>query len=84
MSEAARRGLVTSACLIVLAWLALTASTWGIVVWQSEPFFAQGHSRPAIRCTYFNGTSLFQRGYLYSKSGGLGYSRCPLWARAPL
>lgn len=75
-----RRALTTACCLLILAWLALTASNRGIVVWQSKPFLAQGHSRKAIRCTYFDGTGVFERGYLYSTSGGLGYSHCPIIA----
>jgi hypothetical protein len=79
-----RRALTTSFCLLILAWLVLVASSWGIVVWQSAPFVARGHSRPAIRCTYFNGTRLFERGYLYSPDNRVGFSFCPLWAPSPL
>lgn len=77
-----QRALITSFCLLVLAWLALTASTWGIIVWQSAVFVSKSHGRPAIHCTYFDGTSIFERGYLYSPAGKVGYSRCPLWAPA--
>lgn len=79
-----QRAAVTISCLLMLAWLGLVASERGIVVWQSEPFVSLGHSRPAINCTYFNGTGIFERGYLYSKEGRLGYSRCPLWAYPPI
>jgi len=79
-----QRALTTSFCLLLLAWLGLVASTWGIMIWQSAPFKAQGHSRPAILCTYFNGTGVFERGYLYSPGDRLGYSSCPLWAPSPV
>ncbi len=75
-----QRVLITAGCLLMLAWLALTGSGKGIVVWQSKPYVAQGHSRPAIRCTYFDGTRIFERGFLYTPGGGLGYSRCPILA----
>ncbi|MEO1282050.1 MAG: hypothetical protein AAFV69_09975 [Pseudomonadota bacterium] len=74
-----RRGLTTSICLIVLAWLGLSASTWGLVVWQSGPRAAPGHVKPAIFCTYFDGTKLFERGFLYAPDDQMGYNRCPMW-----
>ncbi|MBU1212565.1 MAG: hypothetical protein KJ587_15000 [Alphaproteobacteria bacterium] len=77
-----QRALITSVCLLILAWLALSASTWGIVVWQSKVFVSQSHGRPAISCTYFDGTALFQRGYLFSPDDRVGYARCPIWAPA--
>ena len=79
-----RRALTTSACLLALAWLGLVASTWGIVIWQSGPRPAPGHVQPALMCTYFSGTSVFERGYLYAKDNRMGYSMCPLWAPTPI
>jgi hypothetical protein len=79
-----RRALITSFCILMLAWLGLVGSEFGIVVWQSAPFASTGHSRSAIRCTYFNGTGFFKRGYLYSPSDRVGYARCPLWAPSPI
>lgn len=74
-----KRALVTSACLVVLAWLGLSASTWAIVVWQSGPGPAPGHVQPALFCTYFDGTSFFERGFLYAADDRMGYDRCPMW-----
>lgn len=77
-----RKALTTTGCLLILAWLGLTASTWGIVVWQSGPKPAPGHVQPALFCTYFTGTDFFRRGYLYARNNRMGYSACPMWAPA--
>lgn len=79
-----QRALVTSFCILMLAWLGLVGSSMGLVVWQSAPAVSQGHSRPVMRCTYFNGTGTFERSYLYSSSNRVGYSRCPIWTRSPV
>jgi len=75
-----KRALITSACLIALAWLALSASTWGIIVWQSGPAPAPGHRKPALTCTYFDGVRFFERGVLYAQDNRFGYDACPMWA----
>ncbi len=79
-----QRAITTVICSLILAWLGLSASTWGIVVWQTGPTPVPGHARPALLCTYFTGTGTFERGYLYSWNDTLGYARCPLWAPAPV
>lgn len=77
-----QRALITTVCFLMLAWLVLTASNFGVVVWQSKVFVSNTHGRPAIKCTYFDGTNAFERGYLYSPDGRVGYSRCPFWAKS--
>lgn len=77
-----QRALITFFCLLVLVWLALTASSRGVLLWQSKVFVSPTHGRPAMLCTYFEGTRLFERGYLYSPDGRVGYARCPIFAKA--
>ncbi|MDX2257397.1 MAG: hypothetical protein NW205_00620 [Hyphomicrobiaceae bacterium] len=79
-----QRALTTMVCFCILGWLALSASNGGVIVWQEGPRPIPGLSRPGLMCSYFSGTGLFERGYLYSPADSLGYSRCPVWARQPV
>ncbi|MBU2582343.1 MAG: hypothetical protein KJ622_11560 [Alphaproteobacteria bacterium] len=76
-----KRALNTTFAILVLAWLALTASTYGVLVWQSKAFISPTHARPVVMCTYFEGTKLFERGYIYSPDGRVGHSRCPVFSK---
>ncbi|CFX53153.1 exported protein of unknown function [Candidatus Filomicrobium marinum] len=75
------RAGTTSVCFLILAWLAVTASPGGILVWHSWPRPAPNHNKPVLYCTYFSGTGFFERAFLHNRSDQVGYRICPLWSR---
>lgn len=67
---------------LILGWLVLYLSSRAVLVyWTTD--LEPGGKTGTLHCTYFTGTSLFTRDYVYSSQGTIGYLVCPRLINLP-
>lgn len=61
---------------LIAGWLALYLSSRAVLVYWTTRLDPGGKTG-TLDCTYFTGTSLFTKDYIYSSQGLVGYVVCP-------
>lgn len=56
----------------VSVWLLLYLTASGVLVHSAAPYAGAGLGQKQIDCTYFHGTGLITKTYLYSSNGLIG------------